>query len=88
VRSRAIIGRSVQLCHPQDSVHIVQKILDDFREGKREAAEFWLNLGGKTVLIKYFAVRNSNGKYLGCLEVSQDITEIKNIKGEKRLLDD
>ncbi|MCK5265851.1 MAG: DUF438 domain-containing protein, partial [Candidatus Thorarchaeota archaeon] len=86
VRSRAIIGRSVQLCHPQDSVHIVQKILDDFREGKRESAEFWLNLGGKTVLIKYFAVRNSSGRYLGCLEVSQDITEIKNIKGEKRLL--
>lgn len=88
VRSRAIIGRSVQLCHPSDSIHIVQKILDDFREGKRESAEFWLNLGGKTVLIKYFAVRNSSGKYLGCLEVSQDITEIKNIKGEKRLLED
>ena len=86
VRSRAIIGRSVQLCHPQDSVHVVQKILDDFRAGKRESAEFWLNLGGKTVLIKYFAVRNSSGRYLGCLEVSQDITEIKNIKGEKRLL--
>ncbi len=88
VRSRAIIGRSVQLCHPQDSVHIVQEILDDFRAGKRESAEFWLNLGGKMVLIKYFAVRNSRGKYLGCLEVSQDITEIKNIKGEKRLLED
>jgi len=88
VRSRAIIGRSVQLCHPQDSVHVVQKILDDFRAGKRESAEFWLNLGGKTVLIKYFAIRNSSGKYLGCLEVSQDITDIKNIKGEKRLLED
>ncbi|MHA1614354.1 MAG: DUF438 domain-containing protein [Candidatus Thorarchaeota archaeon] len=88
VRSRAIIGRSVQLCHPQDSVHVVQNILDDFRAGKRESAEFWLNLGGKTVLIKYFAVRNSSGKYLGCLEVSQDITDIKNIKGEKRLLEE
>ncbi len=88
VRSRAIIGRSVQLCHPKDSVHIVQKILDDFREGKRESAEFWLNLGGKTVLIKYFALRNSSGKYLGCLEVSQDITEIRKIEGEKRLLED
>jgi PAS domain S-box-containing protein len=88
VRSRAIIGRSVQLCHPKDSVHIVQKILDDFRAGKRESAEFWLNLGGKMVLIKYFAVRNSSGKYLGCLEVSQDITEIRKIEGEKRLLEE
>ena len=88
VRSRAIIGRSVQLCHPQGSVHIVQGILDDFRAGKRDSAEFWLNLGGKTVHIRYFAIRNSSGKYLGCLEVSQDITEIRKIEGEKRLLED
>ena len=88
VRSRAIIGRSVQLCHPQGSVHIVQNILDDFRAGKRESAEFWLNLGDKMVLIKYFAIRNSSGKYLGCLEVSQDITDIRKIEGEKRLLED
>ncbi|MHA1136133.1 MAG: DUF438 domain-containing protein [Candidatus Thorarchaeota archaeon] len=88
VRSRAIIGRSVQLCHPADSVHIVQKILDDFREGKRDSAEFWLNLGSKTVHIRYFAMRNDSGKYLGCLEVSQDITEIRKIEGEKRLLED
>ncbi|MHA1862304.1 MAG: DUF438 domain-containing protein [Candidatus Thorarchaeota archaeon] len=88
VRSRAIIGRSVQLCHPQGSVHIVQGILDDFRAGKRDTAEFWLNLGGKTVHIRYFALRNSSGKYLGCLEVSQDITDIRKIEGEKRLLED
>jgi len=87
VRSRAIIGRSVQLCHPQGSVHIVQGILDDFRAGKRDTAEFWLNLGGKTVHIRYFALRNSSGKYLGCLEVSQDITDIRKIEGEKRLLE-
>ena len=87
VRSRAVIGRSVQLCHPKDSIHFVQDILDDFREGKRNTAEFWIDLGGKMIYIRYFAVRNDNGKYLGCLEVSQDITEIKKIKGEKRLLD-
>jgi PAS domain S-box-containing protein len=88
VRSRAIIGRSVQLCHPKDSVHVVEKILNDFRDGKRECAEFWINLGGKLIHIRYFAVREPDGKYLGCLEVSQDITEIVKIKGEKRLLDD
>ncbi|MFW9980988.1 MAG: PAS domain-containing protein, partial [Candidatus Thorarchaeota archaeon] len=87
VRSRAVIGRSVQLCHPKGSIDRVQEILDDFREGKRDSAEFWINLGGKTIHIRYFAVRNSSGKYLGCLEVSQDITEIKKITGEKRLLD-
>lgn len=87
VRSRAIIGRSVQLCHPQSSVHVVEEILDDFRDGKRDSAEFWINLGEKTIHIHYFAVRDDDNKYLGCLEVSQDITEILKITGEKRLLD-
>lgn len=87
VRSRAVIGRSVQLCHPQDSVHVVEEILNDFREGKRDSAEFWINLGGKTIHIRYFAVRDVESKYLGCLEVSQNITEILKITGEKRLLD-
>ena len=87
VRSRAIVGRSVQLCHPKDSVHVVEDILNDFRDGKRDSAEFWINLGGKTIHIRYFAVRDDEGKYLGCLEVSQDITDIMKITGEKRLLD-
>lgn len=87
VRSRAIVGRSVQLCHPQNSVHVVEEILNDFRDGKRDSAEFWLNLGGKTIHIRYFAVRDGEGKYLGCLEVSQDITKIMKMTGEKRLLD-
>jgi PAS domain S-box-containing protein len=88
VRSRAIVGRSVQNCHPQKSVHIVNKILDDFRDNKRNVAEFWINLKGRMVLIRYFAVRSKSGKYLGCLEVSQDITDIQRLQGEKRLLDD
>ena len=88
VRSRAVIGRSVQLCHPQKSVHVVNKILDDFRAGDRNAAEFWINLGGQLIYIRYFAVRNDEGEYLGCLEVSQNLTEIKKIEGEKRLLDE
>ncbi|MFW9807121.1 MAG: DUF438 domain-containing protein [Candidatus Thorarchaeota archaeon] len=87
VRSRAIIGRSVQLCHPKSSVHVVEKILNDFRDGKRDVAEFWINLGEKKIHIRYFAVRSESGEYLGCLEVSQDISDILEIKGEKRLLD-
>ena len=87
VRTKAIIGRRVQQCHPQKSVHIVNKILESFKEGNRDVAEFWINLKGKLVLIRYFAVRDKNGVYLGCLEVTQDITDIKKIEGEKRLLD-
>ena len=85
-RAKAIIGLKVQQCHPQKSVHVVNKILEDFRSGKRDVAQFWINLQGKLIHIRYFAVRKG-GDYLGCLEVTQDITDIKKIKGEKRLLE-
>ncbi len=88
LRTKAIIGRKVQQCHPEKSVHIVNKILSDFKEGKRDKAQFWINLNNRFILIQYFAVRNKKGTYLGCLEVTQDITEIKKLEGEKRLLDD
>lgn len=86
VRTKAVIGRSVQNCHPSKSVDKVNQILNDFRAGKRDVTEFWLNLGGKMVHIRYFPLRDKNGKYLGCLEVTQDITEIQKLQGEKRLL--
>ena len=86
-RPASVIGRKVQNCHPKKSIDKVQQILDEMKAGKREKAEFWINLGEKKVQIRYFSVRDSDGKYLGCLEVSQDVTEIMKLKGEKRLLD-
>jgi len=88
VRSPAIIGRAVQNCHPEKSVAIVNRILDEFKAGTRDVAEFWINMGDKTVYIRYFPVRDKNGEYLGTLEVTQDITKIKSLDGEKRLLDE
>jgi len=88
LRTPAIIGRKVQQCHPEKSVHIVNKILSDFKEGKRDKAQFWINLNNRFILIQYFAVRNKKGTYLGCLEVTQDITDLKKLEGEKRLLGD
>jgi hypothetical protein len=87
-RSPGVIGRKVQNCHPPKSVHLVQEIIDAFRTGRKNSAQFWINLRGKTLHIRYFAVRDEGGAYLGTLEVTQDITEIKKIKGEKRLLGD
>jgi len=84
-RAKAVIGRKVQQCHPQKSVHLVNQILEDFKSGRKDAAEFWINFRGRLVYIRYFAVRGKNGDYLGCLEVTQDITDIKKIEGEKRL---
>lgn len=86
VRTKAIIGRKVQQCHPQKSIHIVNKILEEFKKGNRDKAEFWIDMNGRKIYIRYFAVRK-NGKYLGTIEVTQDITEVKKIEGEKRLLD-
>jgi PAS domain S-box-containing protein len=86
-RNKTILGRKVELCHPPKSVHIVKKILKAFKEGRKQVAEFWIPFGGRLVHIRYFPVRDSNGEYLGTLEVVQDITDIKKIEGEKRLLD-
>ncbi|RKY61976.1 MAG: hypothetical protein DRP95_02165, partial [Candidatus Latescibacterota bacterium] len=81
------LGRTVQNCHPAESVHIVNRILDAFRRGERDKAEFWITLEGRLVYIRYFPVRDPQGRYLGTLEVTQDITDIKGITGEKKRLD-
>lgn len=86
-RSAAIIGRDVKNCHPPESVHVVEAIIEGFRTGEREFAQFWIDIKGKKLLIQYFALRDSNGRYQGTLEVSQDITEIQKIEGQKRLLE-
>lgn len=86
-RSPAIIGRDVENCHPPDSVHVVLEIIESFRNGERDTARFWINLKGKTLLIDYFAIRDGKGSYRGVLEVSQEISEIQKLTGEKRLLE-
>jgi PAS domain S-box-containing protein len=86
-RPASVIGKSVQNCHPKQSVDKVNQILSDFKSGRRDSAEFWINLREKQVYIRYFAVRDKTRKYLGTLEATQDITEIKKIEGEKRLLE-
>lgn len=86
-RTPGVIGRKVQNCHPPKSVHVVQKIIDEFRKGTKDVAEFWIELSGKFIHIRYFAMRDSNGRYRGTLEVSQDVTGIRKLEGQKRLLD-
>jgi hypothetical protein len=85
-RSAAILGRRVQHCHPPQSVGTVERILADFRAGRRDVAEFWITLGERFVHIRYFAVRDEAGTYLGTLEVTQDVTRIRALAGERRLL--
>ncbi len=85
-RSPGIIGREVRNCHPPKSVHIVEEILRKFRSGERDSAEFWLELGGSFIHIRYFALRDAKNTYRGCLEVSQNVTGIRALEGEQRLL--
>ncbi len=84
-RPKTVIGRLVQNCHPPASVHIVEKIVEDFKEGRKDHEDFWIKMGPKFVYIRYYAVRNEQGTYLGTLEVTQDIQPIQEITGEKRL---
>ena len=85
-RSRAILGRKVQYCHPPSSVDTVQRILDDFHAGRQDHAQFWIEMGGQFITIEYFAMRDDEGAYLGTLEVSQNLTEKRALTGEQRLL--
>jgi hypothetical protein len=92
-RPIAVVGRDVRDCHPKKSLHKVEQLLNEMKDGERERARFWidLNIEGKKdkqkILIEYYAIRDSDGNYLGCLEATQNITEIQKLKGEKRLLD-
>ncbi|NLC37828.1 MAG: DUF438 domain-containing protein, partial [Clostridia bacterium] len=85
-RTKAIIGRKVENCHPPASVHVVEKLIADFKSGAKENEDFWLRLGDAYVYIRYFAVRDEKGEYLGTLEVTQNIAPIQKIEGEKRLV--
>lgn len=85
-RNRAIIGRDVRMCHPPASVHVVEKILDDFKNNQHNSAAFWINMKGRFIYIEYFALRDKDGQYLGTIEFTQDLTELRNLTGEQRLL--
>ena len=85
-RNRAILGRDVRMCHPPQSMHIVDQILNDFKSGKETAAPFWIQMGGKFIYINYFPLRDKGGHYLGTIEFSQDLTELRALEGEQRLL--
>ena len=87
-RTRGAIGTAVQDCHPPKSVHLVNRILSDFRAGRRTVAEFWIDMGGRRVHIRYFPVRSPKGEYLGTLEVVQDIKPIQALQGQRRLLEE
>ena len=86
-RTIAIIGRDVNNCHPPESVHIVEKIVESFRSGEKNKADFWIKMKGEFILIQYFAVKDEKGRYKGVIEVSQEVSGIKALEGEKRLLD-
>ncbi|HAF29627.1 MAG TPA: DUF438 domain-containing protein [Bacteroidales bacterium] len=85
-RSRSIINRDVRLCHPPGSVHIIEKILDDFKSGKASYAPFWIQMKGQFIHIEYYALRDEKGEYLGTLEVSQELSKLRKLEGEQRIL--
>jgi len=90
-RPTGVVGRDVRNCHPQKSIDKVEKLLKEMKEGTRDKTRFWIDLNindkKQKVMIEYYALRNSEGKYIGCLEATQNITEIQSLTGEKRLAD-
>jgi len=86
-RSPGVIGRKVQNCHPPASLHKVQEIVDAFRAGEKHVAEFWIEMAGKFLHIRYFALRDASGAYRGTIEMVQDATHIRALEGQRRLVD-
>lgn len=87
-RTRGAIGTNVRNCHPAKSVHLVERVLADFKAGRRQVAEFWIDLGPRKVHIRYWPVRDGSGRYLGCLETVQDVSGIQRLTGQRRLLEE
>ncbi|MNC16762.1 hypothetical protein D3C75_646230 [compost metagenome] len=85
-RTKAVIGRTVQNCHPPQSVHVVEKLLADFKAGRKDAEDFWIAIKDKFIYIRYFAVRDEAGQYMGTLEFTQNIAPIRALEGQKRIL--
>lgn len=86
-RSKAIIGRTVQNCHPPESVHVVDDLVKAFKSGEKDSESFWIQMKARFILIQYFALRDEENKYKGCVEVSQDVSDIRKLDGEKRLME-
>jgi hypothetical protein len=86
-RTRSVIGRKVDKCHPEKSVHMVEQIVTGFKEGTMDKAEFWIDFRGEKVLIRYFPVYGETGEYMGVLEITQEIGWLQKLTGQKRLLD-
>jgi len=85
-RTKAVIGRTVQNCHPPQSVHTVEKLLQDFKSGEKDAEDFWIQMKDKFIYIRYFAVRDEKGTYMGTLEFTQNVAGIRALEGQKRIL--
>ncbi|MBN2655754.1 MAG: DUF438 domain-containing protein, partial [Spirochaetales bacterium] len=86
-RSPGIIGREVANCHPPKSVHVVEKIVEALKKGEKDQAEFWIKMNGMFIHIRYFPIFDEQGKYRGIIEVSQEVSGIRALEGERRLLD-
>ncbi|MEC0182444.1 DUF438 domain-containing protein [Paenibacillus peoriae] len=85
-RTKAVIGRTVQNCHPPQSMHVVEKLLEDFKAGRKDVEDFWIPIKDKFVFIRYFAIRDAEGRYLGTLEFTQNVAPIRALEGQKRIL--
>ncbi|HNT96788.1 MAG TPA: PAS domain-containing protein [Elusimicrobiales bacterium] len=92
-RPMTCIGMNFRDCHPKKSLDQVERLVGEMKSGKRDNARFWIDLpvGPEKkvhkILIEFYALRGDGGKYLGCLEFTQDVQYIRELEGQKRLMD-
>ncbi|NLC96818.1 MAG: DUF438 domain-containing protein [Erysipelotrichaceae bacterium] len=85
-RTRTIIGRDVANCHPPKSLEAVEKLVEAFKDGSKDSESYWISKGDLFILIRYFAVRDVDGTYLGVLECTEEISELRSLEGNKTLM--
>lgn len=87
-RPMTTMGRNIRQCHPEESLPKVERLVEEMRAGKRDSARFWIDMRGRKVLIEFYALRDDKKNYVGCMECTRDVTDIQNLQGERRLLDE
>jgi DUF438 domain-containing protein len=92
-RPMSSMGLNFRQCHPAESLHMVERIVNEMKQGQRDVARFWIDMAVPTdtkkhkILIEFYALRNPTGQYLGCMECARDVQDIRDLEGQKRLLD-
>ncbi len=84
-RDRSALGKNIETTSPERDLVDVDEFFEPFRKGKKNIETFWVQRGGRLILLRVIAVYSVVGEYLGVIELSEDITDLRRLGGERKL---